>query len=193
MMDSKSRTLEKALTGGVLDYQVDDFELVDKMVEQNAELTTQINQSYHTPDQRRALFSRVFGYQLPDSTNISAPFNTDFGRHTFIKDNVFINKDCLFVDLGGIWIDEGVLIGPRVNLITVNHVEKPTQRKNLITKSIHIHKHAWLGMGVTVLPGVTIGENAIVGAASVVTKDVAANTVVVGSPARKIREVKREN
>lgn len=94
------------------------------------------------------------------------------------------------MDLGGVWIDEGTKLGPRVVLITVNHGEAPTKRKTLITKSIHIGKNVWLGTGVTVLPGVTIGENSIVGAASVVTKDVAPNSVVVGSPAKKIRDVR---
>lgn len=192
MEDLKLRTVKKALAGGLLDYAVDDFELVDAIVEKNAALTTKINQSYHDPDQRRQLFSQVFGYQLPETTNISAPFNTDFGQHTYIKGNVFINKDCLFVDLGGIWIDEGVLIGPRTSIITVNHVEEPTKRRNLITKAVHVHRNAWLGAGVTILPGVTIGENSIVGAGAVVTKDVVANTIVTGTPARKIRDIKKE-
>lgn len=91
------------------------------------------------------------------------------------------------MDLGGVTIDDDVLIGPRVTLISVNHVENPRQRRNLITKSVHIKRHAWLGANVTVLPGVTIGENAIVGAGSVVTKNVPDNTVVVGNPAKKLR------
>lgn len=183
--------LEKALKGGKLDYSESDFLLVDQIVEKNSRIINEINYQNHTADERRALFSRLFGYQVPATSDIKAPFNADVGCHTFVKGNVFINKDCFFMDLGGIWIDEGTKIGPRVSLITVNHEENPTQRRNMITKSIHLEKNVWLSAGVTVLPGVTIGENSIIGAASVVTKDVAPNSVVVGSPARKIRDVRR--
>ncbi|WP_300558074.1 DapH/DapD/GlmU-related protein [Companilactobacillus sp.] len=181
--------LDQTLVGGRISYSKERFTEIDAIVEVNAKRTSQINNQYHDPDARRELFSQVFGYQLPETTNISAPFNTDFGRHTFIKNNVFINKDCLFVDLGGIWIDDNVLIGPRVNLVTVNHVEDPEYRRDLVTKSIHIEKNAWIGDSAMILPGVTIGENAIVGASSVVTKDVPANTIVVGSPAHVVREI----
>lgn len=182
--------LDKALKGGILDYDEADFKLVDQTVEKNTQIINEINYQNHSIDERRRLFSRLFGYQVPNTSDIKAPFNADLGCHTFIKDNIFINKDCFFMDLGGVWIDEGTKLGPRVALITVNHGEAPTERKTLITKSIHIGKNVWLGTGVTVLPGVTIGENSIVGAASVVTKDVAPNSVVVGSPAKKIRDVR---
>lgn len=163
--------------------------MIDEIVERSAAITATFNAGYHDRDERQQLISELFGYQIPTTTRINAPFNTDFGRHTQVGERVFINKDCLFVDLGGITIDDDVLIGPRVTLISVNHVENPAERRSLITKAVHIKQHAWLGANVTVLPGVTIGENAIVGAASVVTKDVPANTVVVGNPARKIRLV----
>lgn len=182
--------LDKALKGGVLDYSEADFKLIDQTVEKNTQIINEINYQNNTIDERRELFSRLFGYQVPSTSDIKAPFNADLGCHTFVKENVFINKDCFFMDLGGIWIDEGAKLGPRVSLITVNHGEAPTERRTLITKSIHIEKNVWLGTGVTVLPGVTIGENSIVGAASVVTRDVAPNSVVVGSPARKIRNVR---
>ncbi|KRL67233.1 isoleucine patch superfamily acetyltransferase [Companilactobacillus versmoldensis DSM 14857 = KCTC 3814] len=77
-----------------------------------------------------------------------------------------------------------------MTLITANHQENPTKRDNLVTSSIHLEKGVWLGANVTVLPGVTVGENSIVGASSVITKDVPKNSVVVGSPAKKIRDIK---
>ncbi|KAE9560777.1 acetyltransferase [Companilactobacillus bobalius] len=164
--------------------------MVDQTVEKNTQIINEINYQNQTIDDGKELFSRLFGYQVPSTSDIKAPFNADLGCHTFVKGNVFINKDCFFMDLGGIWIDEGAKLGPRVSLITVNHGEAPAERRTLITKSIHIERNVWLGTGVTVLPGVTIGENSIVGAASVVTKDVAPNSVVVGSPAKKIRDVR---
>lgn len=181
--------IDETLIGGRISYSRKRFEKIDEIVEANAKRTSQINNQYHDPETRRKLFGQIFGYELPETTNISAPFNTDFGRHTFIKNNVFINKDCLFVDLGGIWIDDNVLIAPRVNLVTVNHVEDPEYRRDLVTKPIHIEKNAWIGDSALILPGVTIGENAIVGASAVVTKDVAANTIVVGSPAHVVRKI----
>jgi acetyltransferase-like isoleucine patch superfamily enzyme len=91
------------------------------------------------------------------------------------------------LDLGGIRIDDDVLIGPRVNLVTENHPTDPTQRKSLSLHGIHIKRNAWIGAGATVLPGVTIGENAIVAAGAVVTKDVPDNSIVGGIPAKHIR------
>lgn len=179
--------LKQARNGGVIEFDHTNYSQIDTIVEQNAELTTLFNNTYHNADGRRELLSKIFGYNLSVTTTINAPFNTDFGRHTRIGERVFINKDCLFVDLGGVTIDDDVLIGPRVTLISVNHVENSSQRRNLITKSVHIKRHAWLGANVTVLPGVTIGENAIVGAGSVVTKNVPDNTAVVGNPAKKLR------
>lgn len=164
--------------------------MVDQIVEKNLQIIFELNSHYHDVSERRQLFSKLFGYQVSENTDIKAPFNTDLGCHTFVKDHVFINKDCFFIDLGGIWIDDHVKLGPRVTLITANHQENPTKRDNLVTSSIHLEKGVWLGANVTVLPGVTVGENSIVGASSVITKDVPKNSVVVGSPAKKIRDIK---
>lgn len=82
------------------------------------------------------------------------------------------------------------MIGPRVNLLTVNHPTNPNERRGLIVKPITIKQNAWIGAAATILPGVTIGENSIVGANSLVTKDVPPNTVVVGSPAQFVKNIK---
>jgi len=103
--------------------------------------------------------------------------------------NIFINHACTFLDLGGITIDNDVQIGPKVNLITENHPVDPTQRKNLDLKSIHIKRNVWIGAAATILPGVTVGENSIVAAGAVVTKDVPDNTIVGGVPARIIKKI----
>ncbi|HAX1042357.1 TPA: sugar O-acetyltransferase, partial [Enterococcus faecium] len=86
---------------------------------------------------------------------------------------------------------DSVLIGPRVNLITVNHLTDPKERRGLLVKPIHIKKNAWIGAGATILPGVTIGENAIVAANATVTKDVPDNTIVAGIPAKIVKPVER--
>lgn len=133
--------------------------------------------------------SSITGQNLDQSVEISLPFQTDFGAHIRFGKDIFINKEAFFVDLGGIEIEDHVLIGPRVTLLTVNHILEPTKRRGLVTQPIKIRKNAWLGAGVTVLPGVTIGENAVVAANSTVTKDVPADTIVAGTPAKVIRSL----
>ena len=91
--------------------------------------------------------------------------------------------------MGGITIEDDVLIGPQVKLVTENHPVEPTNRKSLDLKAIHIQKNAWIGAGAIILPGVTVGENAIVAAGAVVTQDVPSNTIVGGGPAKHIKNI----
>ncbi len=93
------------------------------------------------------------------------------------------------MDRGGITIEDNVYIAPKVNLTTLNHDLKPENRNAKQAKPIVIKKNAWIGIGATILPGVTIGENSVLGAGSVVTKDVDDNTVVAGNPARIIKKI----
>lgn len=94
-----------------------------------------------------------------------------------------------FLTWGGITLEDEVLIGPKVNLITENHPLTPANRRSLVAKPILIKRKAWVGAGATILPGVTIGENAVIAAGAVVSKDVAANTVVGGVPAKVIKTI----
>lgn len=93
------------------------------------------------------------------------------------------------MDRGGITIEDHVLIAPKVNLVTTNHPITPSQRRSTLSHPIVIKKGAWIGIGATILPGITVGENSIVTAGAVVTKDVAANTIVGGMPAKVIRTI----
>ena len=140
-------------------------------------------------EQIRTLLSEIIGSKIDKSTTIFIPFHTNFGRHIRIGKNVFINHACTFLDLGGITIEDDVQIGPKVNIITENHPVDPSQRKMLDLKSVLVKRNAWVGAAATILPGVTIGENAIVAAGAVVHKDVAANTIVGGIPARIIKSI----
>lgn len=124
---------------------------------------------------------------IDKSTTIFPPFYVNFGRFITLGKNVFINHACSFLDMGGITIEDNVLIGPRVNLVTENHPLDPSDRRALIVKPIVIKRNAWIGAGATILPGVTIGENAVIAAGAVVSKDVPANTVVGGVPAKFIK------
>ncbi|MNY36864.1 Maltose O-acetyltransferase [compost metagenome] len=140
-------------------------------------------------DQVRHHLSGIIGTLIDQSTTIFSPFYTNFGRFTKIGKNVFINHACSFLDMGGITIEDEVLIGPRVNLVTESHPLNPNDRRALITRPITIKKRAWIGAGATILPGVTIGENAVVAAGAVVSKDVPDNMIVGGVPARIIKSI----
>lgn len=181
---------QRALSGEPLDFTGADFQLISQTVQRTQALLKKFNQSDQTNDERRATLSRVVGYSIPESTEVNAPVHSDFGPHFFIGQNVYVNQGVMFVDLGGIYLADGALIGPGAMLITVNHVEDPAHRRDVYAKPVHIEKNAWIGAKAMILSGVTVGENAIVGAGSIVTKDVPANMVVVGSPARVLRRVK---
>lgn len=141
------------------------------------------------PDEIRDLLSEITDHPIDVSVAIFPPLYINYGKHTKIGKNVFINFNCVFLDLGGIIIEDNVLIAPKVSLLTEGHGVEPVNRQNLISQPIHIKKNAWIGAGATVLPGVTIGENAIVAAGAVVSKDVPNNTVVGGIPAKIIKQI----
>jgi acetyltransferase-like isoleucine patch superfamily enzyme len=176
----------KMLAGGI----ISDDEMLEAwpVVFRALRLLPTLNASV-TTDEMRERLSEIIGKQIDKSTTIFVPFYTNFGQHITLGKNIFINHACSFLDLGGITIEDDVQIGPRVNLITENHPVDPSKRKYLDLKSILIKRNAWIGAGATVLPGVTIGENSIVAAGAVVTKDTADNTIVGGVPAKFIRTI----
>lgn len=150
-------------------------------------LLTQMNNS-SDPEEITELLSRILDKELQDVA-VFTPLYINCGKHITIGKNVFINFDCIFLALGGIAIEDDVLIGPKVSLITESHPLNPEERKGLAAKPIRIKKKAWIGANAVILPGVTIGENAVVAAGAVVSKDVPDNTVVGGIPARFIKNV----
>ncbi len=153
-------------------------------------ITCELNSQYHDLDEIRELFSKLIGKKVSDDFRVFPPFTTDFGKNIHLGKNVFINSGCRFQDQGGIYIGDNVLIGHNVVLATLNHEEDPKKRGNLIPAPVKIGNDVWIGSNATILPGVKIGDGAIVAAGAVVTKDVAENTVVGGVPARYIRDIK---
>ncbi|MDR2920998.1 MAG: sugar O-acetyltransferase [Tannerella sp.] len=149
-------------------------------------LLVQMNNS-SDPAKIRDLLSRITGSMIDESVAVFTPLYINYGKHTTIGKNVFINFNCTFLDLGGITIEDNVLIGPNVSILSEGHPVSPEDRHSLVPKSIHIKKNAWIGAGATILQGVTIGENAIVAAGAVVSKDVPDNTIVGGIPAKVIK------
>ena len=155
-------------------------------------ITHKINSEYHTPDEIQELFAELTNKPVNRTLGLMPPFNTDCGKNIHIGENVFINSGCKMQDQGGIYIGDDVLIGHNACLLTLNHVSDPESRADMYPEPVHIEDKAWLGSNVTVLPGVRIGEGAIVAAGAVVTKDVEPGTVVGGVPARFIKNVDAE-
>lgn len=160
------------------------------IIEKNQRLVQSLNSGVHSNDEIRQLVSQITEQPIDSSVEIRVPFYTDYGRNIHIGKNVFINNGATFTDLGGIYLDDDVLIGPNASLISVNHPLDPQQRHGNILSPVHVHRNAWIGANATVLPGITIGENAVVAAGAVVTHDVPANTVVAGTPARVLKTIK---
>lgn len=151
-------------------------------------LLTKMNNS-SDPTEIRNLLSQIMNSTIDESTTLFPPLYINYGKNTRIGKNVFINFDCTFLALGGITIEDNVLIGPKVSLLSEGHDLSPEYRHSLTVGHIRIKKSAWIGTGAMIFPGVTIGENAVVGAGSIVTSNVADNTVVAGVPAKFIKNV----
>ncbi|HXT08618.1 MAG TPA: sugar O-acetyltransferase [Roseiarcus sp.] len=154
-------------------------------------ITAALNRlTFDDAEQVRVLFSKLTGREVDDSFLLIPPFYTAGGDEIRVGRNVFINQNCTFYDLGGLDIGDDVMIGPNVSLITAGHPLDPAQRRAVTTgRPIVISRNAWIATGAIVVGGVTIGENSVVAAGSVVTKDVPANCLVAGNPARIIRAI----
>jgi acetyltransferase-like isoleucine patch superfamily enzyme len=154
-------------------------------------ITANLNRlTYNDAEEIRTLFSDLIGKKVDDSFLLIPPFYTTGGPDIAVGRNVFINQNCTFYDLGGLSIADDVMIGPNVSIITSGHPIEPSQRLAAVSaKPIVIEKNVWIAAGATIFGGVTIGENSVVAAGSVVTKDVPPNTLVGGNPARVIRPI----
>lgn len=167
-------------------------EMITFMRQQSAltrQLLMELNTKYHTDEEIVALFSQITGSNVDSSFRMFPPFYTDFGKNIHIGKNVFINSCCQFQDQGGIFIGDNCLIGPGTIMATLNHGFEPENRQNMTHAPIVIGKGVWTGAHVTILPGVTIGDNAIIAAGAVVTKDVPADMIVGGVPAHIIKSI----
>jgi acetyltransferase-like isoleucine patch superfamily enzyme len=136
------------------------------------------------PDAVRAAFSEITGRSVDDSFRLVPPFYTDHGMNISVGRKVFINHSCTIMDVDRVEIGDDVLIGPNVSIIGGGHPVNSAERHAGITAApIRIERNVWIGASAVVLHGVTIGENSVVAAGAVVTKDVAPDTVVAGVPA----------
>ncbi|WP_251623783.1 sugar O-acetyltransferase [Odoribacter lunatus] len=185
--------IERMRRGDRITEHEPDFPRLCEEVENTRRLIGELNTGYHSPDEVRALLERIWGQPLDASVRMFPPFYTAFGKTTRVGKEVFINFGCTFLDQGGITIEDGVFIGPGAKILTEGHPEQPEIRHTLQTQPVIICRKAWIGAGAIILPGVTVGENAIVAAGAVVTKDVPDNAVVAGVPAKVLRNIKNTN
>jgi acetyltransferase-like isoleucine patch superfamily enzyme len=160
-------------------------------VKRAMEITATLNRlTFNDADEVRALFSDLIGKRVDESFSLIPPFYSTGGLEITVGRNVFVNQNCTFYDLGGLDIGDDVMIGPNVSLITSGHPIEPSQRRAyVIAKPIAIERNVWIAAGATVIGGVTVGENSVVAAGSVVTRDVPPNRMVGGNPARVIRTI----
>lgn len=154
-------------------------------------LCGQFNAAAGDDHARRAAILRDLLGAIGEGSVIRPPFHCDYGFQTHIGSRTFANWGLIALDVARITIGDDVQIGPNVQLLTATHPIEPGPRRDKWegSRPITIKNNVWLGGGVIVLPGVTIGENTVVGAGAVVTKDLPANVVAVGNPARVVRTI----
>jgi acetyltransferase-like isoleucine patch superfamily enzyme len=174
----------KTVTAGSPVHQV-----MHRLSQEAIRITMELNTKYHTPEEVVRLMSELTGREVDESFGLFPPFNTDCGKNLILGKRVFINSGCKFQDQGGLTIGDDVLIGHNVVIATLNHAFSPEHRGDLEPQPVSIGNRVWVCANATILPGVTIGDGAIVAAGAVVTKDVAPRTVVGGVPAKVIKVI----
>lgn len=157
-----------------------------ELAKSQAQLLFRFNHTMPMTDEYDRLMKELFP-RMGEGSRISTPLSGVRFHEVCIGKDVIVMPGCLMMSAGGIRIDDGAMIAANVQLISNNH--DLFDRHVITCKPVHIGKNAWIGAGATILPGVTVGDNAVVGAASVVTKDVAPDTIVVGNPARFIKRI----
>ena len=183
---------EKDLSGEMVSPVEPGYEALIADIFDTMGIAAEMNCGYKTQDEVHGYMRRILGKPLDPSTTVIPPFYVDYGKPVTIGRGCFIQQCCTFFGRGGITVGDGVFIGPKCNLITINHDENPDNRSATYGRPIVIGDKVWIGINSTILPGVKIGYGSIVGAQSVVTRDVPPMTVVAGNPARIIRKIETD-
>jgi len=195
--------IQKCLDGDI--FNTSDAE-IQLLIQRSRALTKEYNSTAGADNTRKQqILSELFG-SIGSNVNIDTPFFCDYGKHTYIGNNVIININCTFVDCNKIEIGNNVLIASNVQIYTATH--SPDTNERLVADweerlgipyfrtyalPVKIEDNVWIGGGVIILPGVTIGKNSVIGAGSIVTRSVPENSVAFGNPCRVVRKVKGIN
>ena len=175
--------------GGYLQAGSPAHELMHEAAAQAQQITAKINAGYHTQAELFALMQQLTGGNVGERFSLFPPIYSDFGKNLHIGRGVFINSGCCFQDQGGIFIGDGCLIGHQAVFATLNHALDPLSRGDMTPAPIRLGKNVWVGSHATILPGVPVGDGAVIAAGAVVTKDLPARTVAGGVPAKVIKVI----
>jgi acetyltransferase-like isoleucine patch superfamily enzyme len=188
-MEAMANTIFNRLKAGesILPNDPEAYKLIEASFDTKKILVEMNNAS--NPNEIRTLLGQITATEIDESVTVFTPLYINYGKHTKIGKNVFINFDCVFLDLGGITIEDNVQIAPKVSLLSEGHPVSWENRHSLLVAPIHIKKNAWIGANATILQGVTVGENAIVASGSIVLNDVPDNTIVGGIPAKILKTI----
>lgn len=181
--------LQRELCGEPIATTDSNYHKIIDTIQETMNALARFNRREPFADGNREEIGRILGIEIDESSAILPPFYVDYGKNIKIGKNVWVQQDCTFFDRGGIEIGDDVYIAPKVNLITLNHMMNPYERSTTVAKPIKIGNRVWIGIAATILPGITVGDNSVIAAGAVVTRDVPPDTVVAGNPAKVIKKI----
>ena len=182
---------EKLESGAPVDMYTAEYRPVVEELHRTYKALHRLNTAEPLSEEQRAALDDLFGGNAPEGLGLFTPVQIDFPKQMRFGEHVFINHSFTAMSVGGIYIGDRVQIGPHVTIVTDNH--DFSNRSVLRCRPVRIGSGVWIGSNVTILPGVTVGENAVIAAGAVVTKDVPANSIAGGNPARVIRMLDDRN
>lgn len=174
-----------------LPYHYDDPEIIDEQKEY-VERLYDFNATRPCEQEKRQTLLKAMFAEIGEGCQVEPPVRSNWGcRNVHLGRGVFCNTNLTFIDDAGIYIGDNTMIAPNVVITTAGHPILPILREHnyVYAFAVHIGKNVWIGSGVQILPGVTIGDNSVIGAGSVVTRDIPANAVAFGVPCRVVREI----
>lgn len=186
---------EEIMNSGKL-YKV--WEVTDDNYHKYLQMMEEYNTAGYTKDgleRKKQILHELFA-EAGENAYIQAPYHAMWGgRHVHLGKNVYINYNCMLVDDAHIYIGEGTMIAPNVTIVAASHPISPKLRAEGYgcNEPVYIGKNVWIASNVTILPGVHIGDNSVVGAGAIVTRDIPANVIAVGNPARVLREIGQDD
>lgn len=188
MKAQSENIFQRLLNGNAVPFSDKDYSNIGDACNETRKLLMQLNNEADLEKVRNYL-SQILDTKVSESVTVFPPFHINYGQNTKIGKNVFINFGCTILDLGGVIIEDKVMIAPNVNILSEGHPISTKERQVLTTGKIHIKKNVWIGANATILQGVTLGENSVIAAGAVVSKDVPDNVIVGGIPAKIIKEI----